>query len=47
MVPKATGLAASRLGHLVATETHRAQLGFLGSDYIDVLQLNTALAALR
>lgn len=47
MVAKATGLAPSVLRHLIAKETHGPQLGFLGSDYIDVLQLNEALAKLR
>lgn len=47
MVSKATGIAPSRLRTLVAKETHGAQFGFLGSSYIDVLQLNEALAALR
>ena len=32
---------------LIAEENHGAQLGFLGSSYIDVLQLNEALAKLR
>jgi potassium-transporting ATPase KdpC subunit len=47
MVSKATGISASRLHRLVATETHGAELGFLGSPYIVVLQLNEALAKLR
>jgi K+-transporting ATPase ATPase C chain len=47
MVAKATGLSASRLRHLINSETHNAELGFLGSRYIDVLQLNAALAASR
>ncbi len=29
-------------GLLIGRETNIAQFGFLGSDYIDVLQLNTA-----
>ena len=32
---------------LIARETNTAQLGFLGSDYIDVLQLNKALATME
>ena len=47
MVAKATGLAPSALRQLIFKETHGAQLGFLGSTYIDVLQLNEALAKLR
>jgi K+-transporting ATPase ATPase C chain len=44
MVSAATGVPASALSSLIKKETHRPQLGFLGSDYIDVLQLNEALA---
>ena len=47
MVAKATGVAPSALRHLIFEENHSAQLGFLGSSYIDVLQLNEALAKLR
>ena len=47
MVSKATGLAPSTLRALIARENNGAQLGFLGSSYIDVLQLNEALAKLR
>ena len=47
MVSKATGLSAKVLDALIARETNTAELGFLGSDYIDVLQLNTALAKLE
>jgi K+-transporting ATPase ATPase C chain len=47
MVSKATGLSASTLRALIAGENNSAQLGFLGSSYIDVLQLNEALAKLR
>ena len=47
MVAKATGLSASVLRQLIAKENHAAQLGFLGSSYIDVLQLNEALAKLK
>jgi len=47
MVAKATGIAPSALQHLISEENHSAQLGFLGSSYIDVLQLNEALAKLR
>jgi K+-transporting ATPase ATPase C chain len=47
MVAKATGVSPSALSKLIARETNRAQLGFLGSSYIDLLQLNEALAKLR
>jgi len=47
MVSAATGIAPSRLRALVSRETHGAELGFLGSSDIDVLQLNEALAELR
>jgi potassium-transporting ATPase KdpC subunit len=45
MVARATGLAPSALRALIVKETHGQQLGFLGSSYIVVLQLNEALAA--
>jgi K+-transporting ATPase ATPase C chain len=47
MVANATGISPSVLAALVKKETHRAQLGFLGSNYIVVLNLNKALAQLR
>jgi K+-transporting ATPase ATPase C chain len=47
MVSRATGVAPSALRRLIAKETQGAQLGFLGSSYIDVLRLNEALAKLR
>jgi K+-transporting ATPase ATPase C chain len=47
MVTKATGISPARLRALIAKETQGAELGFLGSSYIDVLQLNEALATLR
>ena len=47
MVSKATGIAPSALRALIARQNHGAELGFLGSSYIDVLQLNEALAQLR
>ena len=47
MVSKASGIAPSALRALIARETNGAQLGFLGSSYINVLQLNEALAHLR
>jgi len=47
MVAKATGIAPSALRALISRETNGAELGFMGSSYIDVLQLNEALAQLR
>jgi potassium-transporting ATPase KdpC subunit len=47
MVSRATGISPSALRALIARETQGAQLGFLGSSYIDVLQLNEGLARLR
>jgi K+-transporting ATPase ATPase C chain len=47
MVAKATGISPDRLQTLIKQQTHRAQWGFLGSDYINVLRLNEALARLR
>lgn len=47
MVAKATGIAPARLRSLIQHESHGPELGFLGSSYIDVLQLNQALARLH
>jgi K+-transporting ATPase ATPase C chain len=47
MVAKARHLAPAVLRSLISKETHPAQWGFLGSEYIDVLQLNEALAKLK
>ncbi len=47
MVSKATGISSSTLRALIVKETQGEQFGFLGSAYIDVLQLNQALARLR
>jgi K+-transporting ATPase ATPase C chain len=47
MVSAATGISPSTLRKLIAQETNGEQLGFLGSSYIDVLQLNEALAKLQ
>jgi potassium-transporting ATPase KdpC subunit len=47
MVSKATGISSAKLRTLIAKETQGAELGFLGSSYIDVLQLNEGLQALR
>jgi len=47
MVARATGISSARLRALVTSETNGSELGFLGSSYIDVLQLNEALARLK
>src|SRR3984957_2468461 len=47
MVAKATGLSNSVLTHLIDQQTQGAELGFLGSTYINVLQLNEALVKLE
>lgn len=46
MVSNATGIPAARLRRLIDQQTHGRPLGFLGSPYVDVLQLNEALAKL-
>ena len=46
MVSKATGLSPKLLRALIKSQSRSAQWGFLGSSYIDVLQLNEALAKL-
>ncbi|HEY8081330.1 MAG TPA: potassium-transporting ATPase subunit C [Acidimicrobiales bacterium] len=46
MVARARGLTEAALRRLVAEHTTGAQLGFLGAPYVNVLQLNEALAAL-
>ncbi len=47
MVSHATGLSPAALSQLVVRETQGEELGFLGSKYIDVLQLNQALGRLK
>jgi K+-transporting ATPase ATPase C chain len=47
MVAEATGISSSVLRHLVISQTQGVELGFLGTSYIDVLQLNEALAKLQ
>jgi len=44
MVSRATGVSAATLQHLIDQQTQGMQLGFLGSPYVNVLQLNEALA---
>lgn len=46
-VAHARHLSVGVLRRLVASQVQTRPLGFLGSDYIDVLQLNEALAKLR
>jgi K+-transporting ATPase ATPase C chain len=45
-VAKARGLSVGVLRQLIAGQTHRPEFGFLGSAYINVLQLNQALQSL-
>lgn len=47
MISKATGISPKQLRALIARENNSAPLGFLGSSYIDVLQLNDGLATLE
>ena len=44
---KARGLPVAEVRQLVAAQTRQPQFGFLGGAYVDVLQLNEALAGLR
>lgn len=46
-VASARGLSADTVRKLVAAHVHTRELGFLGSDYVNVLELNEALARLR
>lgn len=45
-VAKARGLPVATVRHLIAKEIQPPQFGFLGASYINVLQLNEALAKL-
>jgi potassium-transporting ATPase KdpC subunit len=47
MVSKATGVSHAALRSLITQQTNGAELGFLGSSYIVVLQLNEGLAQLE
>ena len=47
MISNSTGISPSTLRALVKRYTHGPQLGFLGSSYINVLQLNEGLYALQ
>ena len=46
-VAGARGLSPATVRRLVATHVHTRELGFLGADYVTVLELNEALARLR
>jgi K+-transporting ATPase ATPase C chain len=47
MVSRSTGISPARLRSLIASQTHGAQFGFLGSPYVVLLQLNQAVARLQ
>jgi K+-transporting ATPase ATPase C chain len=47
MVARATGLAPATLNRLIDQQTQGMELGFLGSPYVNVLQLNEALVELE
>ncbi len=47
MITKATGIAPGALRKLISEYVQPAQLGFLGTSYIDVLSLNEGLARLK
>jgi K+-transporting ATPase ATPase C chain len=47
MVSRATGISPSRLTQLINRQTQGMELGFLGSPYVNVLQLNEALTKLE
>jgi K+-transporting ATPase ATPase C chain len=47
MVARVTGVTAAQLQSLITRETQGRQLGFLGSPFVNVLQLNEGLAKLE
>jgi potassium-transporting ATPase KdpC subunit len=47
MITKNTGVSVAQLKTLIRQQTHPAQWGFMGSSYIDVLELNEGLAKLE
>ena len=47
MVSSATGISPARLRNLINQQTQGMQLGFLGSPYVNVLELNEALVKLE
>jgi K+-transporting ATPase ATPase C chain len=46
-VAQARGLSVNVVNSLVATHVHTRELGFLGADYVTVLELNMGLARLK
>ena len=46
-VARANGLSITAVRHLVTSQVHARQLGFLGASYVDVLDLNRALVRLE
>jgi K+-transporting ATPase ATPase C chain len=47
MVARATGISSAQLHALIGDHTQGMELGFLGSPFVNVLQLNEVLAALK
>ena len=47
MVARSTGLSPATLNRLIDQQTQGMELGFLGSPYVNVLQLNEALVKLE
>jgi K+-transporting ATPase ATPase C chain len=47
MIAKARSISASSVDTLIAGQIHKAEFGFLGSDYVVVLSLNEALDRLH
>jgi potassium-transporting ATPase KdpC subunit len=47
MVSRATGISSARLKNLINQQSQGMELGFLGSPYVNVLELNEALAKLE
>ena len=47
MVSRSTGLSAAVLQRLISQQSQGMELGFLGSPYVNVLQLNEALVKLE
>jgi K+-transporting ATPase ATPase C chain len=46
-IARARGLSPAAVRHLVAVSAQGPELGFLGASYVNVLQLNEALARMR
>jgi K+-transporting ATPase ATPase C chain len=47
MVARSTGLSSAALNRLINQQSQGMELGFLGSPYVNVLQLNEALVKLE